>query len=997
MSGAPNLANPAELVGVLSMLSVNDTEVVKRGEKMLEAFLKHPGCLAALMHQVGQSSDVAVRTHAALLLKKRIFKHYKKFPQNEQQQLKAQLLGLMVAEPNKAASTALAGAVAMLAKAIFSAEQSWEELFQTLLQLAQNPNEALRALDYNLLGQLAEHVAGYLKPHMTTIAQMFVAGCNDPSAAVKKEAMGATTSFLKELADLPEVMHLECVIPPMIEVMQQCLASGDEDVVAEGLDVIQESLASEQPLANNHLERLVPFVMTILQTDQYDVAVKQSAGQTIMTIVENRPKLLAKKQLVAPILAAMVQMIAASDASAAGSLFSHHNHDGILKDEENDDDDDDEDYTPEMELTRLSQMIIDVMAISIPSKHFLQPALSLAAQGMSSQDANMRKAGCAVLGVIAEGCCDDLRQILPQILPALLQGVQDPEYFVREVACFALGQFAEHCQPDILHHNQQVLPVIFLALDDPRPTIQSTSCYALEMFCENLQPETLRPFLVPLMTKLATLIQSEERTTREMALTAMASTAVAAELEFLPFTPAICSIIQQMIFITDPKQFSLRGRALECLGHIALAIGKDNFQPYFAMGMQSAAEGLRMEDENDVLKEFSYVFIANAAKAMGKEMAPLLGEIIPTLITVVMESEVVYQDDEDNEQDGGGGGSAASAVTTTSGAEDLDDDDEDEDDQVFVNFGEAFINGKKAALTALGALAEHTGEHFFPHLPGTLECLTHDVVYESTHEAIRAESVAILQHLVTAAATQQGIVEPATREKPVVSLSAATTEVAQKSLLYCLKAIENDPSKKTVAAAVESISGILTHLGAVALHLPCVEEGENWDGPVANVLLVLVLKLLSEKSECQTQKVAADTCIYIYIYKINIHIYTYTHTDMHKHTHAHTNTRTHTHKHLFHKYAHTHTHTHIHTYTYTHTHTHIHTKVEHDDDEEDDHDSLVIDAVSDLIGVLARVIGPGFEQYFDTMKDPLLKYCKPSRPHTDRSMALGCFAEVLID
>jgi hypothetical protein len=68
---------------------------------MLEDFLKHPGCLAALMHQVGQSSDVAVRTHAALLLKKRIFKHYKKFPQNEQQQLKAQLLGLMVAEPKE--------------------------------------------------------------------------------------------------------------------------------------------------------------------------------------------------------------------------------------------------------------------------------------------------------------------------------------------------------------------------------------------------------------------------------------------------------------------------------------------------------------------------------------------------------------------------------------------------------------------------------------------------------------------------------------------------------------------------------------------------------------------------------------------------------------------------------------------------------------------------------------------------------------------------------
>ena len=61
-------------------------------------------------------------------------------------------------------------------------------------------------------------------------------------------------------------------------------------------------------------------------------------------------------------------------------------------------------------------------------------------QGMSSADPQMRKAGCAVLGVIAEGCADKLRELLPSVLPRLLQLMQDPEYFVRECACFALGE-----------------------------------------------------------------------------------------------------------------------------------------------------------------------------------------------------------------------------------------------------------------------------------------------------------------------------------------------------------------------------------------------------------------------------------------------------------------------------------------------------------------------------------------------------------------------------
>jgi hypothetical protein len=51
----------------------------------------------------------------------------------------------------------------------------------------------------------------------------------------------------------------------------------------------------------------------------------------------------------------------------------------------------------------------------------------------------MRKAGSAVLGIIAEGCSDRIREILSDILPKLLQLIQDPEYYVRECACFALG------------------------------------------------------------------------------------------------------------------------------------------------------------------------------------------------------------------------------------------------------------------------------------------------------------------------------------------------------------------------------------------------------------------------------------------------------------------------------------------------------------------------------------------------------------------------------
>ena len=126
----------------------------------------------------------------------------------------------------------------------------------------------------------------------------------------------------------------------------------------------------------------------------------------------------------------------------------------------------------------------------------------------------------------------------------------------------------------------------------------------LEYFCENLQPETLRPYLAPLMQKLALLLQAPANTTKEMALTAIAATAVAAEKDFLPYAEPICEVLGPLIFATEPAAFAVRGRALECLGHVAVAIGDVSFERYFNAGMQSCQQALQLGKRNLNLQFF---------------------------------------------------------------------------------------------------------------------------------------------------------------------------------------------------------------------------------------------------------------------------------------------------------------------------------------------------------------------------------------------------------
>jgi len=246
--------NPNALAQVLQMVCSPDTEAIKRGEKEIAKFVKKETCIAALGHYCATATDVATRLQAALLLKKNVAKHFKKFDAVRQSQLKAQLLMLMTQEPEKAIATALAGSVAKLAKSVMNLNGAWPELFGMLMTLQQDQNEAHRALNFNLLGQMAEHLAEKLRGHMDTIAQMLVAGCQDSSNNVKKQAMLACSAFLSQCSEFDEVEKLKCILTPMLNVMNTCLQNGDEESACEGLEVVMECASMDKPLINDHLE-----------------------------------------------------------------------------------------------------------------------------------------------------------------------------------------------------------------------------------------------------------------------------------------------------------------------------------------------------------------------------------------------------------------------------------------------------------------------------------------------------------------------------------------------------------------------------------------------------------------------------------------------------------------------------------------------------------------------------------------------------------------------
>jgi len=132
------------------------------------------------------------------------------------------------------------------------------------------------------------------------------------------------------------------------------------------------------------------------------------------------------------------------------------------------------------------------------------------------------------------------------------------------------------------------------------------------------------------------------------AVAALAATAVAAEEEFTPYVGGVATLMTKCMALTEERLYSLRGRALECMGHMAIAVGRDTFRPYFPATMECACEGLT-RDSTD-LHEFAYAVFANLAKVMKEEFAPALGELVPHLVEVIGTDEGQLEPAEDAEK-----------------------------------------------------------------------------------------------------------------------------------------------------------------------------------------------------------------------------------------------------------------------------------------------------------------------------------------------------------
>lgn len=584
------------------------------------------------------------------------------------------------------------------------------------------------------------------------------------------------------------------------------------------------------------------------------------------------------------------------------------------------------------------------MVGAVPTRFTFQPLVERAVAMAQAQDPHQREAAAEALAACTEGMMDRFRDHMDHIMPVIIALARDSHHRVAERACFAIGRWATALRPDLVPYEDQLFAQTVALLGMPHSMTVQAASYALQVLLDDMEQERALRWVDPVMRALAPLVRCPLVQPRSMAIGVIASVAVAAGAAFAPYFAATMEQLQELLHVSDRNLLPLRAQASEAMGHVANAVGADQFRPHLNSVIHQAMEGLALGDPE--LDEYTFALFHSLFRCLAEDMREFAPQLVEYLCGVVSEHDVIESVmvrgekvmsagiGGDEGEDGGGG-------------EVGDDDSEGVQSAISAApplphthtplFGLPPLTPgacrgpapgarmkhrphlpttqrKVAALTTLGSITAHLPDVVLQQFDGTVAAIKGCM--HSPLGEVRREATDCMAAVGAAALRAAGVRRQGGFSSPM-PLSPKVAEQLLPVVQLMVKSMCGEADKEIVASMCEATGSLLTEGGAAVL------------GPHLPELIEAVHELLREAAICQQ------------------------------------------------------------------------TLDEGDDEEmegrsgEGDHDNILIDAVADLNGELARTGGPEYAPYFRNIAQALVKHAAPTRHVKDQTMAMGAFAETL--
>ncbi|XP_011304534.1 importin-5 [Fopius arisanus] len=594
-----------------------------------------------------------IRILAAVLLRRlfslKFMEFYPKISPEAQAELKKQTLLSIQDEQSDIIRRKACEVAAELARNLIDEDgnNQWPEFLQFLFQCANGESPALKESALRIFtsvpGVFGNQQANYLNLIKQMLQQSVLDAANYDVQFQGVRAIGAFIILHEKETNIQK--HFSELLGPLVQVTALSIEKADDEAL---LKVLIDLAESTPKFLRPQLENIMELCTKTISNEELNDSWRQLALEVFVTLSETAPAMVRKvggkyiTALIPLVLKMMTDLEDDPQWSFSDELVTADNDDNTV----------------------VAESALDRLSCALGGKTIVPQIIQNIPGMLNDTYWKYRHAALMAISAVGEGCHKHMLGVLPQIVTGIMQYLQDPHPRVRYAACNAIGQMSTDFAPLFeKKFHDKVIPGLLMVLDDNvNPRVQAHASAALVNFSEDCPKNILTPYLDAIMGKLEGILTAKfqelvEKGTKlvlEQVVTTIAAVADASKEQFVTYYDRLMPCLKYIIQNANQQDHKiLRGKTIECVSLIGLAVGSEKFisdaSEVMDMLLITHSEGALPDDDPQV----SYLISAWArlCRILGKQFEQYLPLVMgPVLRAAAMKPEVALLDNEDMEE-----------------------------------------------------------------------------------------------------------------------------------------------------------------------------------------------------------------------------------------------------------------------------------------------------------------------------------------------------------
>lgn len=520
----------------------------------------------------------------------------------------------------------------------------WPEFLQFLFQCANSDSSQMQESALRIFSSVPGIFANEQNQYLDVIKAMLLKYmASESDTEVRFQAVRALGQFILLHEKEPEIQkHFADLLPEALLIIAESIQREEDQTL---LKLLIEMAETVPKYLRAQLETIFEMSMKVFSSTEVEDSWRHLALEVMVSLSENAAAMVRKRaeKYVAVLVPLVLQMMTDLE----------DDDDWAVSDEINEDDTSDNNVIAESALDRL--------ACGLGGKCILPHIVSNISNMLLNTDWKQRHAALMAISAAGEGCHKQMEAMLDSIMQAVLKYLLDPHPRVRYAACNAIGQMSTDFSPIFeKKFHEQVIPGLLSLLDDVQnPRVQAHAGAALVNFSEDCPKNILTRYLDSIMSKLESILTAKfkelvEKGTKlvlEQIVTTIASVADTTEKDFVAYYDRLMPCLKYIIQNGNTEELKmLRGKTIECVSLIGLAVGAEKFisdaSEVMDMLLKTHTEGDLPDDD----PQTSYLISAWAriCKILGKQFEQYLPLVMgPVMATASMKPEVALLDNDE--------------------------------------------------------------------------------------------------------------------------------------------------------------------------------------------------------------------------------------------------------------------------------------------------------------------------------------------------------------